>query len=339
MKLLKNYLLFFSALIMFTTSFLSSCQKNPITEPDNFKKKEIVTAFDKYSEIEIEKGILKFKNNTDFNKAVEFFSQMTEDEYLEWADKNNFTSLEVIYIKAINAEDYLTEHYETLSSNDMKNTKLKDFSDTTLKYLKLGYLKQEKLPDGSFNIVPATNYPELSRLLTVNNQVIIDNKLISFSKTNKATEVRRYYAGGDNGKYKIITNNVKKERALYQIYFRQRIPDYSYPNFTSYFYITIKHQKKVWGKWRDRKANISLSSGSIILKSTNSQNSSFFLTESFYGSRVHSSYFHRTIIDYGYGGSLNDFIHTPHVHHGYFGFSVQNVCSGNISLWQQYGLK
>lgn len=284
---------------------------------------------------------------------------MNQTEYFEWAENNNFQSLECIYKEAMDSECDLTEYYETLTEEEANQIEIKDFTDLTLKYVKLGYLKINKVSDDYSTISIATNRPELTRMISPENIICIGDTIFqytensvkkipnkNFSKISKLKTTEQtladnsiivennsknagiVYFKGDLEHFIYITNSVQKTRAGYKIWFKQEYT--SYPNFISYFATELIYEKYTWGKWRSKRNNFTFPATTYKLKMTHSNGTYSYSTESPWISYIgNTSQATKYFIHSGYGGNKNNFIHTPHIYNGLIKFIVQLFASMN----------
>ncbi len=346
----------------------AGCEKMEMNVVEQNEKNTEITE-DFLSKVTLDNGVLCFENFDVFNKATKQILFMSEDEYYTWAEKNNFKSLQMILDEVMEAENNLTEYYETLTDSEAAKITILDNAELTTEYAKQGYINLSKEGFVSLN----TNTPEIARILTNNNLVCISDTIYQFNVDNikkipnknfsmipelektfqttsdnsiivenpKYSQVNRYWTNSNVPGYEhhsVMLTGDGKKRALYSVCFRQISENY--PIYYSYFYISIEYQKYVFGKWRPRNTDFQIFQKPYEIASTPVGGNETVTN----GEIMPATYWNKSVITHiifwgEYGGNLNNYTHTHHIKSGRYEFKVSNVGQGDFVLWRQYGLK
>ena len=368
-KLKINLVILFAIII--GVSFVG-CEKEMLKTQKNVEEQAGAEEYFQMTDMpqfKIQKGILLFENEEDLGLALKVLSNIEYDDYLKWTENNNFISLDNIYYKIMQAENDLTEYYESLTKEEAQNIEIKQYTDLTIEYIKKELIKEEQTDDITPILTLTTSRPLLSCVLSENNFICIGDTIYQFNQENikkipnkdfsKITVVDNIPQILSNSSIIIENlNYLKKEHKDYcfntpfttiygsknnkkiklRIYYEQ----YTYGNtdvFTTHFLAEMWYYKKVWGKWRARNTDFEFKASTFKVKSVLANGTNHILNESRnLETKRNCSYARRFYLRYAYGGNLNSYIHTPYIYSGRLYFSGAG-CSISWSVNGQYGLK
>lgn len=171
----------FIALIIFAICvvIIYSCTKDIVPESKNEGKENIsLRSIGNYSVID---GRLYFPTINDYNSTIEFLSQATESEIIQWRSTLNVITVSKAYNEFLNAYD----NGDTLSENELTNLESVFAGKIRITTDEFGI--KEYLPK-----LPAfTEFVNLGGLLQVGNTIIkvTENKIISLVDPSKISDL------------------------------------------------------------------------------------------------------------------------------------------------------
>lgn len=339
----------FTTMILFVFVLQSCQQKIEESIVNENNKKNIAINVD----VCVENGILFFKNEEHLIKVLKKFSQMTEKEYIDWCNNNNFNSLEKLYIEAMHSQaeynNIFTEESKIIPNQPKNSGLMKKMIDS-------GVIIEEENNEGTNYKLPLDNIAlafvvNKDRIVSINGDLYqYNNENVKIIKNNDFSKI----------KYLKTINSTNQDQSIifwdksqkYSYYYNYYDTNYYYGNkrrikqklhvrseqlnndgkYYLIFIHDITHQKRGFfdGKWYNNTAYFrfyntnwfsvvyTLADGTTVPPLTN------FIDRPG-GTSYKTEFVHRIYLQGSYGAQLQDYIHMPHIYSGEIKFYVEDL--------------
>ncbi len=281
---IKQFLILFIA-----CSFIYSCDKESIEDTET---KSVDSTFKiKEQRVKVRDGMLEFISFEEFYYAINSFSDMNEEQRIQWGEKYGFETQQIIMDKISIAEDGFDEEYyagidENASPNELESlNRPVAFSNLYSQYLDKGFIKQTIEEDGAYSYSLRVNYEPSAFVCNEQGFVIIEGSIYHY--TQYGLNSKTYEGPNDIALMSSKQQKSSSKMGLNDFYIDNIFSPQGTPGSKTWYYDSPKHrfyhfvwfrsseltthkmqstfislskaERKRWGKWKTRNSYMPIS--------------------------------------------------------------------------------